>query len=321
MLAELPTPLQPLDRISEEFDGPRIWVKRDDLTGCALSGNKVRKLEFNVAEALEQECDTLITCGGIQSNHCRATALVGARLGLKVHLVLRGEASGVPDGNLLLDKLFGAEITYLPREKYSTNLPEVFDELVADYGKRGHKAFPIPVGASDEIGVWGYLAACAELQEDFRRHAFTPDHIICATGSGGTLAGLIAGNALFGIGAKIWGVNVCDDAEHFINKVRHDLRKWKVRYGQSLDVDALEVNVLDGYVGPGYAMATQETFELIKHVARTEGMVLDPVYTAKAFTGLRTEIERGRFRRGENVVFIHTGGIFGVFAQRDSFQF
>lgn len=319
MLAQLPTPLQSLDRLSEEFDGPRIWIKRDDLTGCALSGNKVRKLEFTVAEAMSRGCDTLLTCGGMQSNHCRATALAGARLGLNVHLVLRGEAPPEPDGNLLLDELLGARITFVPPAEYSQNLPEIFRNIQEEYARNGHKAFPIPSGASDEIGVWGYIYACRELAEDFQKHNISPDHILCATGSGGTLAGLTAGNALLGLNTNVWGVNVCDDADHFVNKVRHDLHKWKKRYSQTLDVENIAVNVIDGYVGPGYARATTEVFELIKHVARTEGIILDPVYTAKAFLGLKTEIEKGRFRRGEEVVFLHTGGIFGLFPQRNSF--
>jgi D-cysteine desulfhydrase len=320
-LAQLPTPLAPLERVSGELGGPRLWVKRDDLTGAALSGNKVRKLEFSIAEALAQRCDTLITCGGLQSNHCRATAIAGARLGLKVHLILRGAPQGAPDGNLFLDDLAGATCSFYAPEEYRTQRPEIFAELAADYAKQGHKAFAIPSGASDEIGAWGYIAASAELKADFDRLGFVPEHIICPLGSGGTLAGLVLGNALYGLNATIWGVNVDDDdAATFKAKIRTDFGKWKERYRQGLDTEGLPINIIDGYVGPGYGRAEAHIFELIARVARTEGLILDPVYTAKTLHGLLSETERGRFSGARNIVFLHTGGIFGLLAQREQFR-
>lgn len=318
-LAQRQTPLQPLERLSRELGGPRLWVKRDDLTECALSGNKVRKLEFSIAQALAEGCDTLITCGGLQSNHCRATALAAARLGLKAHLILRGtKPDGALQGNLFLDQLSGAEITFLGAPEYARR-DEVFRNLTEHYAAKGHKAFSIPTGASDEIGLWGYIAAAEELKADCERAGFRPTHVLSATGSGGTQAGLTAGNALVELGARVWGVNVCDDAATFIAKIRGDLRAWRARYQQDLDVDALEVNVLDGHVGAGYAIPTPEGMEAIRHLARTEGLVLDPVYTGKAFAGLLAEIRAGRFRAGEDVVFVLTGGIFGLLAQTNEF--
>ncbi len=321
-LAQLPTALEPLERLSREIGGPRLWIKRDDLTGSSLSGNKVRKLEFCVAEALAQGCDTLITCGGLQSNHCRATAIVGARLGLKVHLLLRGLPQGAPDGNLFLDYLAGADFSFYPAAEYYARRDEIFAELVNKYAAAGRKAFVIPAGASDEIGLWGYVAACKELKDDCERLGLSPDYIVCATGSGGTHAGLIAGNAAYGLDAVIWGINIDDDdAATFSRKIRSDLRAWKERYDQHLDVETLPIEVIDGYVGPGYGKAEPPVFETIVRVARTEGVILDPVYTGKAFHGLIKEIESGRLSDARDIVFIHTGGIFGLLAQREELHF
>lgn len=322
-LAQRPTPLQPLDRLSAELGGPRIWVKRDDLTGCLLSGNKVRKLEFALALAVQQGCDTIVTCGGLQSNHCRATALLCAQLGLRCVLVLRGETAPPYDGNLLLDHLAGADVHTYPVERYQRELPTLLRQAAIG---RGGNAFVIPTGASDGVGAWGYIAACSELVVDFAVAGIAPRHIICATGSGGTQAGLTAGVKLHDIDAQVWGMAVCDSAAWFENKVRSDLRDWQRRYGEvaavsTLDVDALPVRVIDDYIGPGYAVAGPEVFETISRVARLEGLVLDPVYTGKAMHGLLAELKRGRFGGDGDIVFIHTGGLFGLFPQRTGFTF
>lgn len=315
-LARLPTPLQPLDRLSEALGGPRIWVKRDDLTESGAGGNKVRKLEFVIAEALQQGADTLITCGGLQSNHCRATALLGARLGLRVELVLRGEVTGVPDGNLFLDRLAGASVHAYPARRYQTELAGLLEEHAERARAEGHRPFVIPTGASDGLGVWGYLSASEELASDFRAVGIRPRHVVVATGSGGTQAGLTAGLHLHAPYCRVHGVAVCDDAEWFRQKVLGDLESWRVRCGSTLDLDALHISTLDGYIGPGYGVADEATLATIRRVARTEGLLLDPVYTGKAFHGLLQELAAGRFREGDDLVFVHTGGLFGVFPQR-----
>ena len=319
-LARTPTPLQALDRLSEELGGPRIWVKRDDLTGFGLSGNKVRKLEFCIADALAQGSDTLITCGGVQSNHCRATALAARTLGLNVHLILRADSPAIADGTLFIDELLGASISHVERREYFRRLDAIFDELVAEYSARGLKPYTIPVGASDEVGLWGYVAACEELRQDFERHRIAPAHIVCATGSGGTQGGLSLGVALQGIRSRVWGINVCDDAEYFRRKIRADVTACKERYGLSIGPDDLSINTIEGYVGPGYARAGAEVYGVIRRLARTEGLLLDPIYTGKAFLGLVEEIGRGeRFAGCEDIVFVHTGGFFAAYSQREQF--
>lgn len=318
-LAQSPTPLQHLERASEKWGhGHRLWVKRDDLTGCTLSGNKVRKLEFITAYAIDNGYDTLLTCGGLQSNHCRATAFAGAQLGLSVHLLLRGQAPSNAEGNFLLGQLAGATINCYPKSKYVNEITELFRTWQQYYATEGHKALIVPTGGSDGIGVWGYIAACEELLTDFKTFGIEQAHIITATGSGGTQAGLTLGVALHKLAATVWGINVCDDEKYFLDKVANDAADWRRRYPDAPEV-AIEPRVLDGYVGPGYAIAEPEIFELIAELARLEGLVLDPVYTGKAFAGMISEIGKGRFKGTRDIVFVHTGGIFGVFPQRSGF--
>lgn len=316
-LAQTPTPLQPLDRLSKAIGGPRIWIKRDDLTGCAISGNKVRKLEFVLAQAIDQGADTIITCGGVQSNHCRATAILGAQLGLKVHLIFRGMAPQEKSvGNLFLDQLAGATVTHYPVAEYQ-KLPTLFKQWEQHYSDLGNSPFSIPTGASNGTGAWGYIACADELARDFQEHNISPSLIACATGSGGTQAGLTLGAELFQLNAPVIGIAVCDDEAYFQHKVREDMRAWKAEYKQPLDIEQLAIRVNDEYIGPGYAKATPEVFDTIKYLAKTEGLILDPVYSGKAFHGLLEEIKTGQYKGAEDIIFIHTGGLFGLLAQRD----
>lgn len=318
-LAQIPTPLQRLERVSSALNAD-IWIKRDDLTGSVMSGNKVRKLEYTIAHALSQGADTLITCGGLQSNHCRATAAAGAQLGLEVCLLLRGPQDQVADGNLLLDGLFGAEVDVINGKERQARLADLMLEKARDLEGRGKRPFIIPIGASDGIGVWGYIDACRELSVDFARHQFTPDYIVCASGSGGTQAGLTLGCAAEGIKSQVLGFAVCDDEQYFHNKIREDLRAWQSLYQISGDIEQLGIQVNDQYIGPGYAKVGPEIFECIEWLARLEGVVLDPVYTGKAFYGLVNEIRRGTLGAKPRVVFVHTGGLFGVYPYRDKFK-
>jgi D-cysteine desulfhydrase len=311
-----------LPRVSEQFgQGHRIWVKRDDLTGSALSGNKLRKLEFVTAQAQAEGCNTLITCGGVQSNHCRATALVAAQLGMQSHLILRGDHPDELDGNLLLDYLAGAQISCYSRAQFSRELPELIHHWQDHYANRGDKAFAIPIGASDGIGVWGYIAAAEELANDMPEAGIDTAYWVAATGSGGTQAGLTLGAHLHGVSAQVWGVAVSDDVDYFSRKVSADWADWHRRYRVTETVPELAINTVGGYVAPGYGKATPEVFDCIAEVARLEGLVLDPTYTGKAFYGLLQEIKAGQFRDKEDIVFIHTGGIFGLFPQRHQFNF
>lgn len=319
-LARTPTPLQHLSRASQRWGkGHRIWVKRDDLTGSTLSGNKVRKLEFIAAHAIDNGYDTLITCGGVQSNHCRATAFVGAQLGLKVHLLLRGETPEAEEGNFFLDRLAGASINCYPAKRFFREIDELFEQWREHYAQMGRKALVIPTGGSDGLGVWGYIAACNELHDDFDESGIEEAHIVSATGSGGTQAGLTLGTSLHELPATVWGVNVCDNERYFMDKVAADAADWQARYPDVPEV-SVTPRVLDGYVGDGYGIASSAVFDIIRDLAQLEGVVLDPVYTGKAFQGMVAEIEAGRFSGCRDLVFMHTGGLFGVFPQSAGFS-
>lgn len=315
-LAQTPTPFHPLDRISEKLGGPRIWIKRDDLTGCATSGNKIRKLEFQFAEALATNSDTIITCGGIQSNHCRATAIIAAQLGLRAHLLLRTDRESEMAGNLLLDHLVGASITHYSREEFR-QIDSLMEQCRESYIAEGRRPFCIPTGGSNATGVWGYVAAAEELKADFSRENMQPQAIVHATGSGGTQAGLTLGSYLHDLNTPVIGFAVCDQASWFNNKVAQDLADWKVKYGrEDVDLEQLAITTNDAHMGPGYSVATPEIFETIKLLAQLEGIILDPVYSGKALHGIIQEINSGAFT-GSDLVFVHTGGIFGLLAQSE----
>ena len=316
-LAKLPTPLEPMRRISK-LCGINIWIKRDDLTDTVASGNKIRKLEFSIAQAMHEDASVLITCGGVQSNHCRATAILASRLGLRAHLVLRGQEPKRVDGNLLIAKLAGASIDFVTPAAFEKR-DDILAQLCAEYTEEGEKPFTIPAGATDEIGLWGYIECARELKEDFKQHNISPGALVSATGSGGTLGGLIIGNALFGLDTEVLAFNVCDDADYFVTQITNDFNRWQARYQQPLDLGKLPIQVIDGYVGPGYGRATDEVYATIRNIATMEGIILDPVYTAKAFHAMLQEITAGRFAGMSDIVFIHTGGIFGLFPQAEHF--
>ena len=315
-LAQTPTPLDRLERA--DVDPYRLWCKRDDLTGCALSGNKVRKLEFVFSEALSQGADTLITCGGLQSNHCRATALIAAAWGLNCRLVLRGEPEQVYDGNLLLGQLAGAQIACFSEREYRKKLPELLAHQAHQVLASGGKPYVIPTGASDAVGLWGYVAAAKELAEDFHRCQIKQPLVVCAAGSGGTLAGLAAGLSAFLPTAEVLGIAVCDSAEYFRQRVYEDVSAAMERYpGCGLKMPE-NFTVVDDYIGPGYALVYPEVTQAIAEAAQSSGLMLDPVYTGKAYFGMLEQLRQRAFAP-RDVVFVHTGGIFGLFPYKHAF--
>jgi D-cysteine desulfhydrase len=319
-LAKLPTPVQPLRRLSEKY-GVELYVKRDDLTGIALSGNKIRKLEFVLADALTQKADMVITCGGAQSNHCRATAIAAAMLGLNCRLLLRTPDPSNPpplEGNILLDRMAGADIVWVTPDDYKQR-DELMAREAASLQRSGRKTYTIPEGASNALGALGYVRAMEELVNDITTTlggANRPCTIINAAGSGGTSAGLILGAKIFDVNARIAGVYVCNDREYFVRAIGDICERAIADY--HLDVDfsrQRDIEIIDGYVGLGYALSQTEELELICEVARTEGIFLDPVYTGKAFFGMIQELKRDPECFGERIIFLHTGGIFGLFPE------
>lgn len=326
-LANLPTPYRRLTHIGSS----QIWIKNDDQSGSVLSGNKVRKLEFLLAQAKAQGATRVITCGGLQSNHCRATALACSQLGLKCSLLLRDNVGNSathgkplpPVGNILLDQLAGADIHVVPAREYLANLEQKFSELAAQYESLGESVYCIPTGGSNGHGVWGYVQCCEELARDFDQCGHVPSLIVCAAGSGGTLAGLALGCALLNIPARVLGFAVCDNRQYFLNKVISDIRECMEACGmkiaeQEAILNRLNYDVNDAYIGPGYARSYPEMMQCIRSSARNYGEVFDPVYTGKAFHGCMREIEQGNID-DQHIAFIHTGGVFGLQAFAEEF--
>jgi D-cysteine desulfhydrase len=301
-------------RASLRQGGAPVWIKHDDETGSDLSGNKVRKLEFLLAEALEQRCDIVITCGGIQSNHCRATAVAARRLGLDSVLFLRGEAPSSADGNVLLDLLVGAQPIFITPDEYGRR-GEVMAAEARRLVKEGRRPYVIPEGGSNALGAWGYVAMLQELvAQGFGTRV---RHLFCATGSAGTLAGLHLGARMLGLPMRPWGVAVCDNEIYFRGRVMEIVADFRNRFGVSVEVSPEDVRVVDGYRGPGYALTYPRLLDLVRRMAAEEGLLLDPVYTGKAFLAMIDQLANGAIPPEEEVAFLHTGGIFSLFAYRD----
>ncbi|MDP8228685.1 MAG: D-cysteine desulfhydrase family protein [Candidatus Electryoneaceae bacterium] len=340
-LAHIPTPLHRLDRLSDGWGGD-IWIKRDDLTGSGLSGNKVRKLEFLLSDAIRNSSDTIITCGGTQSNHCRATALASARLGFRCLLLLNQYSNETSfdhnpsldqnnslsrsnenlnpslDGNLLLDRLAGAELHYVADAEFHRNLPERLSKLAEKVVSQGGNPYIVTEGGSDPVGAWGYVEAAKEAMNQCRLECIKPKRIICATGSGGTHAGLLVGARLYGWDVDIISVSVCHSAPETAVRIGEIVDRMIDRYGLNIRIPFDDVKVWDGYRGLGYAKAGRDELEVIAEMARTEGILIDPVYTGKAARGLKTELVKGNI--DGTTLFWHTGGMFGLFPFRREFE-
>lgn len=314
-LANLPTPLVKLERLGRELGGAQIWLKRDDLTGLESSGNKVRKLEYVAADALASGCDTLVTEGTPQSNHCRATAAVCARLGLRAVLLFRPAAEAAPQGNHLLDVLFGAETRSYTREEYAARRDRIVTDVLAEQKSAGHTPRWTPAGASEPLGCWGYIRAAAELGEQLQAAGIAGCDVVVAISSGGTYAGLRLGQWLHGLSHwRLWAVPVSDDAAFHADQITQLCEEAIARFDLPIEFDPEGLCFIDGYVGDGYGIPYPAAIKAIRLLARSEAIVLDPVYTAKACCALLDGIRMRRFGFDRPVVFIHTGGIFSDFA-------
>jgi D-cysteine desulfhydrase len=278
----------------------------------------VRKLEFLLADALAKGSDTVLTCGAAQSNHARATAIAAAKLGLDARLLLRTPNPANPppvEGNILLDRLVGAEIVWLTFDEYGRRT-EMLERQAESLRKSGKIPYIIPEGGSNLVGAWGYVRAAEELAEDLEdlpKNNDRPTTILHATGSGGTTAGLVLGVKLVGLDAQVVGINVCNDRNYFMDVVAEICNAAIANYQLKIPFSAQEdIHIVDGYVGEGYGKASFQVLSLLVEVARTEGIILDPVYTGKAFYGMTQELKRNPEVFGDRIVFIHTGGIFGL---------
>jgi len=312
-LANLPTPLEEMPRLSKVLGDPRLWIKRDDLTGSVFGGNKLRKLEFEMAEAKNKGADMVISGGAPQSNHARTVATAAKKLGMKAVLVLRGEEPKEYDGNLLLDRILGADIRFIRAEWHETGMitKKVSEELQAE----GHN--PYIIYFSSPIGSVGYVNAFLEMITQARKMKLKINHVVHAAGSGGTQAGLIVGNKALKAGADVIGISVEPDDDWLLKTTVEIAEGCAKLLDLDFSVTSEDVKLLYDYVGKGHGVLTEEVIDAIKLVAETEGILLDPVYTGKAMVGLIDLVKQGHFGKRENVVFIHTGGLPAIFAYNE----
>jgi L-cysteate sulfo-lyase len=312
-LAQLPTPIEELKTLSRELGGPELLIKRDDQTGLALGGNKTRKLEFLVGQALEQRADTLVTAGAAQSNHCRQTAAAAARAGLRCELLLNGTKPELPNGNLLLDELLGARIHWVQRSEREAKLSEIPDEL----RKQGSNPYVIPVGGSNGVGATGYVLAMMELAEQLDEINRRVDHVVFASSSGGTQAGMIVGAKVTNFNGKLHGVSIDqDDSDSTTYEAElADIANETAKYiGFNGQFAASDFTVAYDYLGGGYGVVGDPEREAIRLLASREGIILDPVYAGRAMGALIDLIRKKAFRSDETVLFWHTGGAPALFS-------
>ena len=318
-LAHLPTPLEFLPRLTDHLDGPEIWVKRDDCTGLATGGNKTRKLEFSMGEALERGADTIITVGAVQSNHVRQAAAAAARLGMRCEVLLEHRVEKpttlyLNSGNVLLDRILGAN---LHEYEKGTDFDAAMQEIAREVRAKGGTPYIIPGGASNPVGALGYVGCAEELLQQCDKQDVSFDHVVLASGSAGTHAGMAVGLRASGSELPILGIGVNVPRDEQEAKV-FDLACATAEYIDRPGCVSRQDIVADcNYIGAGYGEPTSSMNEAVLMLARTEGLLFDPVYSGKALAGMIDYIRNGRFKAGQKIVFLHTGGVAGLFAYAD----
>ncbi|MCA9239948.1 MAG: D-cysteine desulfhydrase family protein [Planctomycetales bacterium] len=319
-LANTPTPLHPAPRLTEALGGPRVLLKRDDLTGLATGGNKTRKLEFLLADALAAGADCLITAGGPQSNHCRQTAAAAAKTGLRCCLVLGGEPPARCEGNLLLDRLLGAELHWVEKPRRKEAMQQLAEQLAGE----GHTPYVIPIGGSNAVGALGYVVAMYELAAQLRQFEEQVDCVVAATSSGGTLAGMVAGARLCGFQGQVLAISIdqqpeADGTFAYRDAVRDIANESCELLGSSGGITDSDIHINHDYLGGGYGVVGQPEREAVRLMAETEGVLVGPVYTSRALAGLIDLARRGTWAPDQTVVFWHTGDETALHAYGDEF--
>lgn len=314
-LGFFPTPLVELKRLSGYLNGPQIYIKRDDLTGLALGGNKTRKLEFLIADALNNGCDCVITGGAEQSNHCRQTVAAAAMCGLECHLVLGGYEPDEAKGNYLIDKLLGAKVHWTGEFRKGEKIPEIAELLLS----QGKKPYLIPYGGSNPIGVYGFIEAMNELKHQMTEMNINFDHIVFASSSGGTHSGIVLGNEIYNLDANIIGINIdkAEDEGPYIDRLLKLLNLTSEFCGYNKIYRRDEIILRNEYLGEGYGIVGDIERNAIKLLAGQEGILVDPVYTGRALGGLIDMIEKKEFSRTEKILFWHSGGTPALFTYQN----
>jgi len=325
-LAQLPTSLELMPSLSRVLGGPKIFIKRDDQTGLAFGGNKARKLEFIMADVLKKGADAVITAGGLQSNWCRSTAAAACRLGVDPILVLFKSADSPEgtDGNLLLDRIFGADVRIIEIEEGTeVDTESVFEKINGEEKQVGHTPYTIPIGGSstgwsmtEPLGAISYTKAFLEIQKQINLRQLKIGYILLASGSGGTQAGLVVGAKALGSSIKILGISLSREKRPMQENISAIANETAAALGLDMTITPEEILVADDYVFEGYGILTPDIYSAMEKVARTEGVLLDPVYTGKAMAGLIDLVQREFFQRNEGVIFLHTGGTPALFVYK-----
>ena len=313
-MATLPTPLEEAVGLTKQLGGPKILFKRDDNNGFALGGNKARKLEFLIADAIEKGADTIITTGGLQSNHARLTAAAARKYGMRPILVLRGDPEAEYDGNLLLDYLLGAEIRTVPRD--ARDVMPIMEDVAEEVRDGGGEPYVIPSGGSNPIGAIAYSNAMLEIVSQAVQICAKVDHVVFSSGSGGTQGGLLFGAKSLNFQGRVLGISDGASRDPLVHRVVEIANGCARLIDSHVSVSLKDVDFLDQYAGKGYGVLQKEIIDAIRTVAEAEGILLDPVYTGKAMWGLIDLVHQGYFDKDETVVFIHTGGTPALFAYR-----
>ena len=321
-LAHLPTPLEHLPRLSKHLGGPNIFVKRDDCTGLGTGGNKTRKLEFLMAEALQKEADVVITQGAVQSNHARQTAAAAAKLGMKCELIFEkriadASAPYLESGNVLLDRMFGASIRDVDKD---TDMDAEMAKVAEELRSNGKNPYIIPGGGSNPVGALGYVDCALELMQQANRDQMVIDHVVHATGSAGTQAGLVVGLKASNANIPLLGIGVNAPKDKQEEKVWKLAQETADYVGAPGVVQREDIVANCDYVGDGYGLPTKAMNDAVMLLARQEGMLFDPVYSGKGLAGMIDLIGKGYFEQAKNIVFIHTGGNAGLFGYSDQLK-
>lgn len=322
-IGKLPTPLEEMKNLSKKLGGSRLFIKRDDCTGLAFGGNKVRKLEFILADAINQGADVIITSGGVQTNHGRLTVAAATKLGLKSALILTGDEPEFYRGNLALDYLMGADLYFvkadpnLKGEEKAKNIRVRGElkvlEVKEKYEKQGLKCYIVPRGGRMPQGTAGYINAALEIYQQMIERNLKVDYIVTATGSTSTTGSLILGNKVFNTGIKVRGISVSRNAEECRDRILEELKKDITFFGYDVKINQDEIVIFDDYIGPGYSIPSEDGIEAIKLLARTEALIIDQNYTGKAVAGLIDLVKKNYFKKDDVVVYLHTGGTPALF--------
>lgn len=322
----LNTPIHELKNINKEYESTKIFIKRDDLTGIGFGGNKIRKLDYLVKDAIDNNCTVLLTYGGPQTNHGRLTAAVATKFGLKCGIIMDGLPPETATGNLVLDKMMGADLFFmddsnlknLPREEYKEKYKmlkkKTTDEVIKSYQSKGEKVYTIPVGGSSIIGAAGYIMAVKEILDQLDKSKTNIDYVVTGFGSTGTFGGLYLGAKYFNAPFEVIGISVSKKTDEELQEKVDYINKVSKYFNLNINVDFDDVWVERSFVGNGYNIPDEETRKYIYKMAKQEAVILDPCYTGKVFRGLSEMIDKGKIKKGSNILFLHTGGSPGIFS-------